>query len=112
MKSAQFFQTVVFTGANVVAVQEGSKGYKLVAQLEKADKETGEVSINEVTMETVDNEPRYFKSVASIPEILRDKEIYSFTVKIADSDIKKSKRAKKPATPAKTAAKGKETATA
>lgn len=106
MKSAQFFQTVVFTGATVTAVQEGNKGYKLVAMLEKTNKETSEVTKSEVVMETINDEPRYFKSVASIPAMLRDKDIYLFSVQIDNEDIKKRKRVKKSvATAKKTTAK-------
>ena len=110
MKSAQFFEMVMFSGAQVVAMQDGSKGFKLVATLSKTLPD-GSVSNTEMVMDTVNNEPRYFKSVASIPEILREKDIFSFSVVIEDEDIKKRKRAKvKPAikTAVKTASKAKE----
>lgn len=92
MKQSQFFEAVKFTRAEVVAIQEGSKGFKLVARVSHQG-DNGEAEVEEITLTTtVEDETRYFKAVAALPLMLRANKVLAFSVELENTDIKKGKR--------------------
>lgn len=111
MKQAQFFEAVKFTRAGIVAVQDGTKGFKLVARVNHTDAD-GESETQEMVLTTtVGDETRYFKAVAALPLVLREHKIFSFGVELEDVEVKKGKRkvvkpAAAPTAPARKTAKG------
>lgn len=87
MNRSEFFATAKITRAPIVVEQLGSKGYSLnmvIKHEEEAEEQKYTLMYN--------NEPRTFKSLNAIDGILREKEIYNFTVKMASFEIEKDKR--------------------
>lgn len=89
MNRSEFFATAKITRAPIVVEQLGSKGYSLNMVIKHDEEEEQKYTL------MYNNEPRAFKSLNAIDGILREKEIYNFTVKMASFAIEKDKRTTK-----------------
>jgi hypothetical protein len=101
MNRAQFFATLKLTRANLEVVQVDDKGFMLQASIQHDDE------VDTIALYYKD-EPRYFKSVNSVVDIIKDEDYqmfgkagsFAFTVTLNPQAIKQEKRGPRSTTPA------------
>lgn len=98
MNRTQFFSTVKLARVPVSVIQEGDKGFKLIASVQHEDEEPIEIGL------LYKDEPRYFKSLSSVGDVMREYGIKEFSVKIDTVEVAKVERGPRTAKTATTAA--------
>lgn len=88
MNRTEFFATAKITRTPITVEQVGSKGYSLNMIIKYEGEEEQKYTM------MYNNEPRVFKSLNAIDSILREKEIYNFTVAMSSFPIEKDTRKK------------------
>ena len=88
MNRSEFFATAKITRAPIVVEQENENGYFVSMEVKHDDEEAQKFTL------MYKNEPRYFKSLGSIETLLKEKEIYNFSVRMTGDKVKVQTRAK------------------
>lgn len=89
MNRTQFFSTVKLARVPVAVIQEGDKGFKLIASVQHDDEEPIEIGL------LYQNEPRYFKSLSSVGDVMREYGVKEFSVKMDTVKVAVKRAAKK-----------------